>query len=414
MYAPPSQPPYGYPSQPLYGPLSQPYYGAPPSTPLVGTPPTVPLPRREPFDARRFLVDGIPLWAGIVMVVAVVVTFGVGVFALNKDWADSAWVAAFVAMTGAGVILAAGIAFLSLRRFQWLTLGLSALLLVALTASGVFALTSQAAIHRLQARSLENGKQWQASIHEYELAGEQTPNAPNIARAHLEWGEQLLQQKNYRDAIDQFYKAHQDQATSVTVDSRSLSDLYTAYKAWFATRAADVPFSDAAHFFERYLNHPACLAICKLEARELASQAYYEDGAAFLRLGACTGALNDYQHVVDLYPDTLSAQKASVALSAPVTYIAIIEAFPAHAATPAYLSRTALPSRYSSGYFSDDYSALVDSAGAATFHNIPPGSYNFSIVLTGARWYWDGANHSNILSAKAAPLCGNTQYYGWI
>jgi hypothetical protein len=88
VYAPPSQPLYGYPSQPYYGPPSQPYYGAPQSMPLVGAPPTIQLPRREPINARRFLIGGIPLWAGVVALIAVVATFGVGVFALKKDWAD--------------------------------------------------------------------------------------------------------------------------------------------------------------------------------------------------------------------------------------------------------------------------------------------------------------------------------------
>jgi len=81
---------------------------------------------------------------------------------------------------------------------------------------------------------------------------------------------------------------------------------------------------------------------------------------------------------------------AAAALVAPVTYIALIEEFPAHARTPAYLSRRALPSSSGNGYFSDDYTALVDDTGAATFHDVPPGSYNFSIVLNGERWYWDG------------------------
>jgi hypothetical protein len=153
--------------------------------PLVGAPSTIPLPRRKPFDAPRFFIGGIPLWAGIVALIAVAVTFGVGVFALHKDWADSAWITAFVALVGAAATLITAIVILALRRFQWLTLGLSALLLVALSASGVLALTGQQTIHRLQARALESNQQWQASIREYELAGDQKPDAPNVARVEL-------------------------------------------------------------------------------------------------------------------------------------------------------------------------------------------------------------------------------------
>jgi hypothetical protein len=103
----------------------------------------------------------------------------------------------------------------------------------------------------LQARALEDARQWQSSIQEYGLTGEQAPHAPNIARLRLQWGEQLLQQKRYRDAINLFYLASHDDESSVAVDDHSLNDLYATYKAWFATRADDAPLNDAASFFER-------------------------------------------------------------------------------------------------------------------------------------------------------------------
>ena len=208
------------PSQPLYGPPTQPWHGAPPSMPLAGVPPTVPLPRREPFDGRRFLIGGIPLWAGIVALLAVVVMLAIGIFALHKDWADSAWIAAFVALAGAGIILVAGIVLLALRRFQWLTLGLSALLLVALSGSGVLGLTNQPAIHRLQAQVLEDNQQWQASIHEYGLAGEQTPDAPNVARVELEWGEQYYDIQRYREATNLYLQALSDDNADASIETR--------------------------------------------------------------------------------------------------------------------------------------------------------------------------------------------------
>ena len=108
----PLEPSNGYPSQPLYGSPSRPYYDAPQRMPLSGVPPTVPLPRRESFHARRFVIGGIPLWAGIAALILVVATFVYGVFALNKDWAESAWIAAFVTLVGAGVILIASIVLL--------------------------------------------------------------------------------------------------------------------------------------------------------------------------------------------------------------------------------------------------------------------------------------------------------------
>ncbi len=378
--------------------------------PLAGVPPTVPLPRREPFDRRRFLVGGIPLWAGIVALLAVVTTFSVGVFALHKDWADSAWITAFVALAGAGIILVAGIVMLALRRFQWLTLGLSALLLAALIASGVLALTNQPAIHRLQARVLESNQQWQASIREYGLAGEQTPNAPNIARVELEWGGRLLEQKKYQGAIDQFYQAIRDDESSAAINDRSLLDIYTAYKAWFATHASNVPNLGAAHFFESYLALPACQELCKLEAKEFASQAFYADGAAFQALGGCSAAANDYQHVVDTYPETLSAQKAAVALAAPVTYTVIVARLPNPQGLHAWLSKTIAPYQpdYIS-YFSKEYAAVLDASGTAVFHNVVPGNYNFMVLLPdGELDTWRYISPFNPYTEVVSPLCGGS------
>jgi hypothetical protein len=109
---------------------------------------------------------------------------------------------------------------------------------------------------------------------------------------------------------------------------KTLNDTYTAYKAWFATHAPDVPNRGTAHFFETYILLPTCLEICKLEAREFASQAFYADGAALQAEGGCTAAANDYQHVVDTYPATLSAQKAADALAAPVPFTAVVKNLP--------------------------------------------------------------------------------------
>ena len=409
---------YAPPSQPLYGPLSQPYYGAPQNMPLVGAPPTFPLLRREPFDTRRFLIGGIPLWAGLVALIAAVATHGVGVFALHKDWADSAWSAAFVALAGVGIIVVAGIVLLALRRFQWLTLGLSTLLLVTLSASGASVLTNQPTIHRLQAHALENDKQWQASIHEYGLAGERPPEAPDTARVHLEWGEQLLQEKKYRDAINLFYQASNDVDSSAAVSDRSLSDLYTAYKAWFATHASDVPNLEVGRFFETYLSLLSCPEVCKLEAKELASQAFYAHGSAALAQGDCSVAAFEYQHLVDMYPGTVSTQKAAVAMAAPVTFTVTISNLPKqYAGYIAHLSSHVSPEElHNVQYFSRDYAAALDANAQATFHNVRPGKYNFSFDFPpGAQygsWYWWASDQPfDPYSAIVPPLCGGSQTF---
>jgi hypothetical protein len=122
-----------------------------------GAPVAVQDPQRKPGKLRRFQVDGAPLWTGIVALIPVGVALCVSLFSSGKDWAESASIAAYVALAGAGVILLTGVGMLALRRFRWLTLGLSMLLLVALSISGAVTLANQPAIHLSQARA---GGQW--------------------------------------------------------------------------------------------------------------------------------------------------------------------------------------------------------------------------------------------------------------
>jgi hypothetical protein len=140
--------------------------------------------------------------------VAVVATLGVGVstgvFALHKDWADNAWNAAVVLLAVAGIILVVGILILAWRRFQWLTLGLLALLLVALSGAGAHALTNQPAIHQVQARVLENNRQWQASIREKGPADERR------------YGLQ-----RYREATNRYLQALADDDSDATTETRA-------------------------------------------------------------------------------------------------------------------------------------------------------------------------------------------------
>jgi hypothetical protein len=395
--------------------------------PLAGAPLTVRLPRREPFDTRRFLIGDIPLWAGIVALIAVVVTFGIVVFGLKRDWADSAWIAALVALTGAAIIFVAGIVILVLRRFQWLTLGLSALLLVALSVSGILALTGQLTIHWLQARALENNQQWQASIREYWLAGEQTPNASNVARVHLEWGEQLLRQGSYSDAVDQFNDALEDDTSSM-IANRANKDLYRAFTAWLQVGPPDDGLRAIATFLDTYLSNPLCESDCQHVTRPLAAQAIYLYGDARLkqdRNSFCSEIAADYQDLLSRYAGTEGAQRAGSALAAPVTFTAWIYNFPAkHIGSIAHLSRHVYPEQSNNvSYISRDYAAPISAWGQdvvqAVFKGIPPGNYNFSFDFPpGSRyefWYWYRSDQTfNPYSAVVPPLCGTGVpfYYG--
>jgi tetratricopeptide (TPR) repeat protein len=383
--------------------------------PLVGAAPTVPLPGREPFDRKRFLVGGVPLWAGIVALLAVVVTLAIGIFALRKDWADSAWIAAFVALAGAGIVLVAGIVLLALRRFQWLTLGLSALLLVALIGSGVFALTNQPTIHRTQARFLEDNQHWQASIREYGLAGEQSPNAPNIARVDLEWGEQYYNVQQYREATNLYLQALSDDDSDATIETRAEKDLYQSYVAWLYANPSDDTYDEISAFLEQYLRLSICDADCLSFTRPLAALALYKRGDAFLKKGVafCDTAASVYQDVATRYGDTQSGQFAASALAAPVPFTAFVKNLPNSQGLRAFLSRKVSPETHDLiTYFSDEYEAIMDSSGYARFPAVAPGLYNFSLRLpSGFRTYWRFTDVFNPYTTQIGPICASDDAY---
>ena len=124
------------PSQPLCGPPTQPWYGAPPSMPFAEAQSST------SSGVARFLLGGIPLWIGIVALLSVGAIVLVGLL-LRREWATVAVVAAIDAAVGAGLILIAAIVILLVRRAQWLTLSLSALLMLVMGLGSVAALTNQ-------------------------------------------------------------------------------------------------------------------------------------------------------------------------------------------------------------------------------------------------------------------------------
>jgi hypothetical protein len=364
-----------------------------------------------PSGAARFLLGGVPLWIGIVTFLSVAAIVLVGLV-LRVEWARIAVVAAIDAAVGAGLILIAMIVILLVRRARWLTLGLSALLMLTMGLGSVAALTNQPVFHRLQGQNLENSKQWAAAITQYSRAGEAPPHAPDIARVRLKWGEEFLAGEVYDLAVDEFHQALADDERSATGD-RANRDLYKAFTAWLQAGPPDDILRTLSSFLDGYIQTPLCDSACQQVTRPLAAQALYLYGALQLKQNRtyCDTAIAAYKDVASRYADTTSGQKAALDLTAPVTYVASIFDFPVHGTTPAYLSRTARPT--GNGYFSDDYTALIDSEGDATFQNVPPGSYNFSVVFKGERWYWDAANHSNVLTATVTPLCKSTQFYSW-
>jgi hypothetical protein len=251
--------------------------------PLGSAPATIQLPRREPFNVRRFLIGGIPLWVGIIALGAIVVTFGIGVFALKKDWADSAWIAAFVALAGAGVILTAGIAMLSLRRFQWLALGLSALLLVSLSASGAYALT-KSANHPSDTGTRPGERQTVAGVHPRVWSGWGAgARCARHSACPFGVGRAVLQRSALSRGDKSLLQALADDSSNATVETRAQKDLYQAYTAWLYANPPDEVYAEMAGFLEKYLQLTICNAECRSFTRPLAALAIYKSGVAALK-----------------------------------------------------------------------------------------------------------------------------------
>jgi hypothetical protein len=409
IYAPPSQPYYGYPSQPLYGPPPQPYYGAPPSMPLVGAQPST------SSGAARILLGGIPLWVGIVALLSVGAII-LGGLLLRLEWARIAVVAGFDAAIGAGLILTAAIVILLVRRAQWPTLGLSALLVLILGLGTVAALTNQPAIHRLQAQNLENSKQWSAAITQYSRSGEEPPHAPNIARVHLEWGEQVLTRGIYATAVDLFHQAQEDDSSAATTE-RANRDLFRAFTAWLQSGPTDNALRGISSFLDGYIQTPQCDSACRQTTRPLAAQALYLY-AVLLRkqlTSYCDPAVaTAYKDVASRYADTPSGQKAAADLAAPVKFVALVQNLPNPQGLHAWLSKAVAPDSHDYiTSFSEEYATDLDATGTATFPAVAPGKYNFSLLLpSGFHTYWRYTSpRFDPYTAVSQPLCGASEVF---
>src|SRR5262249_3482193 len=155
----------GYPAQ--YAP-----FGAPATVPLGGFGQGRPLPGIvRPFSL--WLVILIPLGA----LLAVVGAYFADALGAHADWADSASLASFVALTiGVGALPVLGLRIaLGQRAPASVAMGLA--LVAVLAVAGIGGVTFSSPIHRFQGRSLEGQGRWAAAIDEFGRSGERAPNA---------------------------------------------------------------------------------------------------------------------------------------------------------------------------------------------------------------------------------------------
>jgi hypothetical protein len=227
----------------------------------------------EPFPVIRTpwykaLPKPLPLWAFIGSIIAVILVFVV-LLVTGSDWASGAMRVGIVAGILALVVLLVTVVRMLLgitaktnpkRMIQLISAGLSILLLSLLCLVG---LTQQSAIHSLQAHAWEWQQQWQSSINQYQLAGENVPTSENIARVYNEWGEQFSTQQHYQDALGTFNRVIQTYASARTGVARAQSDTLKAYLAWGQQASQQHDYVAATSHYDALLQLTYCTATCQ-------------------------------------------------------------------------------------------------------------------------------------------------------
>ena len=449
--------PYPYPGYPTY-----PGYTGTPSVPLYAQPPnpyaTIPLsPQRTPPATlpRMLSILGQPfsrlvsasIIGGALLIVAL--SFPVNSALTHADWSDSAITAAIVALVLAGLTIIGTSVRVAIGRRVRSMLLLALAMTLGLSALGGVSLIVSAPLHGMQAHAFEFGNNWGAAIHEYTLAGEVAPDAPNIARVQDEWGEQLLAQHSYLQATSHFTIVINTYYRSHSPFDRAAKDQFNTYREWLQDNATDIPYYDMLSYFGTYRGSALCDASCSATIDTIEPQALYQYGvqlvsrsnyslailqfeelqtrfpkslyaakahaaaaSAYYQLGqqqrdtSCASAVATYQILVKNYADTPEGKKAKAELAAPQDVTGHLSGWPVGIVPVIILSRNADPNN---GYFSAEYRAMPDASGSFTFSSVAQGNYDIAALYTlnGALyWIWYSyTSTGNIYTVPVGPLC---------
>lgn len=430
-------------------PASYPGYTGYPSLPLS---PSMPLGAGwKPVQPRSPLARPFPFWVSLLLTVGMILLAALVYVAdetlIRGDWAAGARAAGVSAFILAGLTVLLLVVRLSVGRRAASTVILSLLLAVLLIGAGASGIALANPLHGLQAQTLERGGDWSGAIYEYELKGEQAPNAPNIARIYDEWGEQDLQQKSYKDAVTRFTIVITQYGQSGAPVDRAQTDLFETFTTWVQANDPSVPYGDAIADLVAYRSNPQCDATCQTTSKAVEAQARYEYGVqllarqqysaavqqlelvqsqfatspyakqahlaaaqAYFALGqqqlqsSCSDAVPTYQTLAKQYGDTPEGGKAKSALAAPQSVSGNISGY-ADPNRTVYLSRSV---NISADYYSQDYQATVDSSGSFTFKNVAQGKYNLSAApYTSGSYtyyeYWEAGQ--DLYPVHVVPLC---------
>jgi tetratricopeptide (TPR) repeat protein len=429
------------PSTPFYAPLSAAYSpAAEPQAPQAGLTSIL----VQPFTAwtSAFVV------AGAFLLLALVYTLTE--LALHGDWAQGGTAVGYAALALAAVAVLGTVLRVALGRKALTTVALGLLLSVALAGSGLGGILLTSPLHHAQAQYLESNGKYEAAIHEYSLSGQVAPNAPDIALAYDEWGESLLEEGSYLEALTRFNVVITQYGESGAPVDRAYQGTFNTYVAWDRTSASNAPYVNAIAFFQSYRGRAGCDAACQTAVQDAeaaaryqygvaltnqsdftdaivqldavqaqfpggqyAAQAHTADAKAYWGLGqqqltgaTCTDAVPTYQTLAAKYADTTQGQQAKSALAAPVTVTGNLIHYPTNPTPTAFLSKHANPAGF---FFSDDYTTSVDPhTGKFTFNKVGQGKYNLSTsrpISGGTEFVWWQSNNGNLYTVQVGPLC---------
>jgi len=396
------------------------------------------------FSLRRTVAFGVAPFVALALV------FLLETLAFRGDWAAGALAAGIAAFALAALALMLWLGRLLMGRRARVTALLALALVAALLVVGVSGVTLNKPLHRAQARQLEGAGQWNAAIHEYALAGEAPPNAPDIARAYVASGEQALRRQQYAVAAQAFSAVVVRYSQSGAAVQQARDDLYQTYSDWVQTASNAAPYLAIITYVKAYQQSAACDTPCQNAAPDLDAEAFFlygqqlvarqqyanainafettqaaYPGTAFARKAhtvaattyltygkqllatACGSALPLYQTLAKSYADTPEGHTAQQALAAPQSVTGTLQGFPTNPLPTAYLSKSVNLSIF---FFSDDYSAKVNATtGVFTFTGVAQGTYNLSTAQTlsnGTDYrVFKDATSGNVYSVQVGPLC---------
>jgi TolA-binding protein len=456
MYPPPGV--SGYPITPGApggaGPQFAVGYGHERMPPLPPPPPVMmpsQTPRRQPRGplGRPFPLPT-TLLVALGALVALALVFGVRVL-FGGDWAEGASAVGIVALALAGVTVLVALLRVAAGRRSLVFALLTLVLLVALAGAGVAGLAGGTSLHLAQAKALEQSGQWGDAIRQYRLGGQKGPNAPDIARVQNAWGNQLLKQGNYQDALDHFQTVLDDYSESGTAVNQARQGEFLVFVAWMKEDPNHVPYREAVTTFVNFASSADCDSDCRTTIDAVAPQAYYLYGVqlldqknyqlaiteftkltsqyasspyttqahgkaatAYLAYGQqqisgqnCSGAVTTYKTLVANYKDTPEAAKAQTALKAPQDVTGLITNAPKNPPPTVHLSKQM---NFKTFFFSDEYTTSLNaSTGAYTFKLVAQGTY----YITTSRPVSDGVDYvawrneadTGFYSFTVTPLC---------